>query len=135
MFCPIRSSSIQIHKATHSFVKAQKRNLILITSHRKIQTLGVKNTTPVIEMVISGTKDTTRQCQETGAKQTHEIRSPFTIITTKEPNVQFCAYESIFASIDKAVNEIEVFIVYPCNDLIVQLSQICETFPCCILRD
>lgn len=60
MFCPLRTTSIQ-SKTTYSFVKAQKRNLILIIFYRKIQTLGVKNTTLVIEMVISGTNDTTKQ--------------------------------------------------------------------------
>lgn len=52
IFCSILTTSIHIHRTTHSFVKAQKRNLILIIFYRKIQTLGVKNTTPLIEMVI-----------------------------------------------------------------------------------
>lgn len=86
---------------THSpFVKAQKRNLILIIFYRKIQTLGVKNTTLVIEMVIFGAwmiqrGNLRKLVSNKHAKLDHQLW------LVQQNNEAFCVYESVCASVDR----------------------------------
>lgn len=130
IFCPLRTTSIQIHNNNALFCQSAEKKFNFNHLLPENTNIGCEkyyashwNGNFWAWMIQQG--NLRKLVSNKHAKLDHQLW------LLQQNNEAFCVYESMCASVDRAVSEVKYFIACAFSDLIIQLSEVCKSFPCC----